>query len=126
MDSVLRPNDLPHLVQELSSAASKWRSIGIELGLKEVELKSIESNHPRQPLECLRDVIFKWLDDGWPPDVGTARRRATLIKALRSPSVEEMQLADQLTEKYSSPFPPRTTTSKCSYIKFEYKRNHGP
>ena len=117
MDSISRSNDITNLIQELSSAASKWRSIGIELGLKEVDLKSIESNHPRQPLECLRDVIIKWSsNDGWPSDVGAARRRGALIKALRSPSVEEMQLADQLTEKYSSPFPPKTitSTSKCS------------
>jgi hypothetical protein len=114
MDSVLSVDDLQVVVQEISSAARNWRSIGTELGLKEVELKSIESSHPRQHLECLLDVIFKWLylSDGWPPDVGIARRRSALIKALRSPSVGETQLADELTKKYSSPFPPKTTTSK--------------
>ena len=114
MESVLTLDDLQVVIQDLSPAASKWRNIGTQLGLNELELKSIESNHPRQHLDCLRDVIFKWLylSDG-SPEMVTARRRASLIEALRSPSVGETQLADQLTKKYSSSFPPRTTTSKC-------------
>lgn len=114
MESVLSLDDIQVVIQELAPAANKWWSIGILLGLNEAELKSIESKHPRQHLECLYDVIFKWLylSDGWPPDVGIARRRSALIEVLRSPDVGETQLADQLTKKYSSPFPPRTTASK--------------
>ena len=112
MESVLTLDDLPLVIQELSSAASKWHSIGFQLGLSELELKPIESTHPRQHLDCLRDVIFKWLSSG-------ARHRASLIEALRSSSVGETSLADRLTKKYSSPFPPRTTTSKYSTFESE-------
>lgn len=113
MESILTLDDLQLVIKELSPAANKWHSIGTQLGLNELELKSIESNHPRQHLDCLRDVIFKWLylSDG-PPEIGTARRWASLIEALRSPSVGETQLADQLTKKYGSSFPPKATTSK--------------
>ena len=117
MESILTLDDLQLVIQELSPAANKWRSIGAQLGLNELELKSIESNHPRQHLDCLRDVIFKWLYlSDRPPEIGTARRWTSLIDALRSSSVGETQLADQLTKKYSSPFPPRTTISRYCYI----------
>ena len=124
METILTKDDLQAVVQDLSFAANKWRDIGAKLGLNELELNSIKSN---QHLDCLRDVIFKWLylSDGWPPEMGITRRRASLIEALRSPSVGEMQLADRLTKKYTSLFPPRVATSEFSCLVYMYS-THTP
>ena len=107
MESILTLNDLLQVLADIRSSGEKWRAIGLQLGLHETDLKSIESDPnyplgPRQHVGRLHEVISKWLRSG-------RARRAALIEALRSPSVGETQLADQLTKKYASSFP---STSK--------------
>ena len=84
--------DIAHVVEELCSAMDKWHKIGIQVGLSERDLKSIETNYPRHD-DRLREVISKWVSGGkatW----------GTVIEALKSPMVSELQLAEKLKLKH--------------------------
>ena len=55
-------DDLAKIIEDVHDAMDKWHNIGIQLGLHESELKSIESNYPRQN-DRLREMICKWLQN---------------------------------------------------------------
>ena len=82
----------------MSTAAAKWRFIGLNLGFSDGELNNIAATPAnRTPLECLTDLLSQWLNRA-PPQ----HERATvdaLMKALRSPTVREEVLAMELDEK---------------------------
>ena len=80
------------LVRELSAAQQKWEDIGRELGVKQNTLNEIHTNCSDSE-DCLRVMLSKWLE----------RHCITLkgiVAILRTPDVEEHQLADQLEAKY--------------------------
>ena len=55
-------DDLAKITEDVHDAVDKWHNIGIQLGLHESELQSIESNYPRQN-DRLREMIYKWLQN---------------------------------------------------------------
>lgn len=84
--------DIPHVVEELCPVTDKWHSIGIQIGLSERDLKSIETYYPR-PVDRLREVISKWVSGGqatW----------GTVTEALKSARVSELHLAETLKLKH--------------------------
>ena len=80
-------NSLPDLLNKLWNARSKWYNIGLGLGVSAGELDSIDQK--REPGDCLREVLIKWLKKRTP-------RKSQLIEALRQRSVGYEQLADNL------------------------------
>ena len=100
-------DDLAKIIEDVHDAVDKWHNIGIQLGLHESELKSIESNYPRQT-DRLREMICKWLQN----------KTATwgkMVSALKSRTVQEGYLAEQLESKYCVPMQRITmTTTKIS------------
>ena len=42
--------------------ATKWKDIGIELGLQTATLNIIEKDHPLDSVECFKKALNKWLD----------------------------------------------------------------
>ena len=80
-------NSLPDLLNKLWNARSKWYNIGLGLGVSAGELDSIDQK--REPGDCLREVLIKWLKKRTP-------RKSQLIEALREPSIGFEQLADDL------------------------------
>ena len=61
-DDKLSLDDLAKIIEDVHDAVDKWHNIGIQLGLHESELKSIESSYPRQN-DRLREMICKWLQN---------------------------------------------------------------
>ena len=74
---------------------SKWRAVGIQLGLSQSYLDGIQSNHagkPQAPQSSFEEVFIEW------------KKKATntwtsVIKALMTPAVGEVSLAESLQEK---------------------------
>jgi hypothetical protein len=52
-----------YLMEEIDT---KWRDIGLLLGLSLTQLESIEIEYRDKPTECCRAVLGKWLEN--PPD----------------------------------------------------------
>ena len=42
---------------------TKWIDLGLYLGLFYSDLKTIETNYPRDAEQCLRECLAKWLTD---------------------------------------------------------------
>ena len=79
------------LVQELNAAQQKWEEIGRELGMKPDTLSEICTNYSDSG-DCLRAMFHEWLERNcivW----------KQIIAILRSSSVGEFHLADQLEAK---------------------------
>lgn len=85
-------DDLAQIIEDIHDAVDKWHNIGIQLGLHESDLKSIESNYPRQN-DRLREMICKWLQN-------KAASWKKMVAALKSRTVGEAYLAEKLEEKY--------------------------
>ena len=90
--STLSVDDLAKIIEDIHDAVDKWHNIGIQLGLHESDLKSIESNYPRQN-DRLREMICKWLQT-------KAANWQKMVLALKSRTVGEAYLAEQLETKY--------------------------
>ena len=73
------------------SDVSEWLILGLALGLRMPTLKNITSNHKIE-------MLTKWLNQ-----VDRCRPSwNTLVKALRSPTVQEYAVANAIAEKYPS------------------------
>ena len=98
--------DLAKIIEDIHDAVDKWHNIGIQLGLHESDLKSIESNYPRQN-DRLREMVCKWLQ-------GKNANWGKMVTALKSRTVGEGYLAEQLVDKYCKPAQITVTTTKVS------------
>ena len=79
------------LVRELNAAQQKWEEIGRELGMKPDTLSEIRTNYSDSG-DCLRAMFHEW-----PERYCIAWKQ--IIAVLRSSSVGEFHLADQLEAK---------------------------
>ena len=81
-------NDLLNKVA--AKARNKWKLIGMQLNIDFGRIKTITS---QDPIECYAEVFDTWQKKGAPPYTW-----ATIIDALRAPSVEEHKLATDLEQ----------------------------
>ena len=91
-------NDLNFLQTFLHDYSDMWYEIGLQIGFRDGELKAITGDKVERKL---REMLLKWVH--WPtgghPKPPTL---SSLCSALRSPVVGLGNLADKLTEQYSS------------------------
>ena len=87
-----------NLANEVSAKVStKWKSIGIQLGLLDNELKDIESQtagKPERNMEASSLVLAKWKALGRSP-----YSWSVMIEALESPAVGAYDIAAELRTK---------------------------
>ena len=81
-----------HLLQFLN-----WRGVGLELGLEDTVLRTIEHNHPQDPNRARREILSTWLDQD-----NSDATYGKLVKTLVA--VGEAQCAQQLAEKIGERF----------------------
>ena len=91
---------LQALLELTSSAACKWREIGLHLGFINSKLDEI-ANTPENisggPSACFRDLLSRWLN--WAPPNHIFPSVEALESALRSPDVEKERAAFDLSER---------------------------
>ena len=88
-------DDLADVLEEILASSTKWYEIGLRLKFSVDKLDGITSQFS-DPRHCLRELLKEWLK-------GAARSRPTwgaLVEALRSQTVGEPELADQLEAKH--------------------------
>ena len=78
--------------QELTAVSEKWEYIGEELGVGQYSLTDIRTEHS-DPGDCLREVLREQLRN-------CTTTWGNIIAVLRSPRIENFQLADNLEAKY--------------------------
>ena len=62
---ILDVNDLQNVSQALKGAyfpSDKWSSLGLNLGLQQPTLTTIEANHKGDVERCLRECLTEWLN----------------------------------------------------------------
>ena len=89
-----KPIMLSEAHEGLVGISHKWQDVGIQLKLEEGILKAIESDHPKNSRDCLREMLSTWLK------VNLRPTWHTLCAALHSETVGEEKLAGNLVAKY--------------------------
>ena len=89
----LTVKDLNTVKNSIWSARSKWYNIGLELGIMADALDAIKENC-RSCEDCHIEMLKQWLKRSSPRLTWSA-----LADALRSPSVDEGALADELPSR---------------------------
>ena len=91
--AVLTQHHLKYLLEDTIDAQTKWKFIGLYLGLPPPTLTAIGRDFDSSD-EQYTEVLYKWLQSGVTP---TMRK---LIEALESNTVKENNLATRLRSKY--------------------------
>lgn len=84
-------SDLMNLVA--APLPTKWRLVGIQLGLSMSTLDEIENSHPHDCKRCFMSVFSAWESQGTSPYSWT-----TIVEALRSSCVEENVAAAKIEQ----------------------------
>ena len=87
--------NLRDLLEETLSSSTKWYKIGLRLDVPVDKLDGIRREFSDQE-DCLCEMLKEWLKGA----AGTRPTWHVLVEALRSQTVGETQLADQLEMKY--------------------------
>lgn len=90
---------LRNLVNELIQVQTKWCEIGVQFGIEYHRLKAIKQESSGSEVHMFIEVIYRWLQGN--TDVPLSWE--SVVKALKTPSVDEKGLADQLHKKYCQP-----------------------
>ncbi|CAI8030191.1 hypothetical protein GBAR_LOCUS17119, partial [Geodia barretti] len=94
-DRVLSKEDIPTLVNILTPVASKCSALGLQLGLKDWQIKNIEKN--RHDCESqLQEILVERLNKEEPLSW------RDLVTALSSDSVRERRVAHQIESHFTS------------------------
>ena len=72
---------------------SKWKRVGVSLGLRQSQIDAIEYHHRKELLECFSDVFKYWQNESTPE---RPANWATLISVLQSNTVGEEALAEHI------------------------------
>ena len=76
-----------------SKIPSKWKRVGVHLGLSLPQIDAIDSHRRGEPFECFADVFKYWQSESTPE---RPANWATLISVLRSNTVGEETLAEHI------------------------------
>ena len=90
--------ELSDLMNEVASKVpAKWKQISIQLDLTPSDQECFMALSPNDPLQCFTFVFKVWKSRAIRPYTWS-----TVIKALESPAVDEMRLAQELRTKLQS------------------------
>ncbi len=93
-DQVIPQSDIGRLTNLLSDAATKSFDLGIQLGIRDGQLKKIEEDYGNSVGRRMTEVLIAWVKGTEHPTVGK------LVGALRSQAINELQLAREVSEMY--------------------------
>ena len=73
----------------------KWHAFGVQIGIPYPQLQLIGSNHPQDIIRCFTEVFHTWENQATEEPYSWL----TVIKALRSPSIGQSTIADDLEQE---------------------------
>ena len=76
-----------------SKIPSKWKRVGVSLGIDQSQLDAINMHRLADPLECFSDVFTCWQQQSTPQ---SPANWTTLVAVLRSNYVGEEELSDTI------------------------------
>ena len=77
---------------------SKWRDVGLQLGLNQGVLDGIALNSPGDTNHCYSNVFTRWKNQNL---ITYPYTWSTIVQALRGPAVGEERLADDIKNKWT-------------------------
>ena len=80
-----------------SKIPSKWKRVGVSLGMDQSQLDGINMRRLADPLECFSDVFTYWQQQSTPQ---SPANWATLVTVLRSNYVGEEELSDTIQNTF--------------------------
>ena len=89
-------NSLGTIVDTIHTLTAQWFNLGVTLRLSYNSLRAIESNFPRDSLRCLTEIVQLWLQNSSHPSW------RGLVSALRSPSLNRIDIADRIAMVHPS------------------------
>ena len=82
----------PDLLNQVAiKVTDNWKSLGLQLKIKNHKLKTISKENPGDSLQCCVEMLETWENHGSPPYTW-----GTVIDALRADLVGKKRLADDL------------------------------
>ena len=81
-----------------SKIPSKWKRVGVSLGMDQSQLDAINMRRLADPLECFSDVFTYWQQQSTPQ---SPANWATLVTVLRSNYVGEEELSDTIQNTFT-------------------------
>ena len=99
-------DDLGDVLEETLSSSTKWYKIGLQLKVPVAKLDGIRKEFTDQE-DCLCEMLKEWLKGA----ADTEPSWRVLVEALRSQTVRETQLADQMEAKHCQS--ERSSQGKC-------------
>ena len=91
----LTVNNLDVVLEELYGVRTHWYNMGLKLKLKANTLDAIKSKCSGDPSECFREILKRYLQRVTP-----LPSWRSLVEALRSPIVDQPQLAEEVERRY--------------------------
>ncbi len=81
---------------EVIPKTNNWIAIGLQLEINPADIDRIKNDHSTEE-ECFRAIIYKWQKNTVPSFTWNS-----LVNVLKSPIVQELNLAASIKEKYIS------------------------
>ena len=79
-------DDLFNVMSELLPVLSKWKHIGLALGLDHSELKMIERENRDNLQDCLTEVLTLWLNKAYNTEIFGEPSWELLVRAVANPA----------------------------------------
>ena len=112
MTKPLSVNDLCVVLEELYEAQTCWYNFGLKLGLKPCALDAIKTRCSGD--ECFQETLKEYLKT-------TTPSWRALVEALRSPIVNQPQLAEKVEQKYCPVLKLPSKLINTLYIESEFQ-----
>ena len=96
LDSEPQLSDLMNKIA--ANIPSKWRDVGLQLGLDPSLLERIASITPGDTIHCYSNVFIQWKNQN---STAHPYTWSTVVHALQTPAVGEKRLADKITSELS-------------------------
>ena len=101
--------DISDVLHEVDGLAGRWSDMCLVLGLHSLENK-IKAEHSKNPSDCLRAVVDKWLQKNYNCERFGSPTWKTLVKAVADPlGGANIALAENIAKKH---------ISKCFSVQF--------
>ena len=84
---------------------SKWRAVGVQLGLSGGILDFIQNKHAgkvKADLDSFEEVFITWMEQATTGATCSPYTWPTMIDALKTPAVGEVALAESLEQKFTT------------------------